>query len=61
MTALTVNHRRNRQHTRRVLADLRIRWRDLSTSGSNRELDPVFDANDRLLTPHPPVFSRSRS
>jgi len=54
-------NRRDRQQTRRILSDVRIRWRDLSASGLNRELDPVVNGNDRLVSPHPSIFARSRS
>lgn len=55
-----IDHRRNRQQTRRILADLRIRWRDLPTPGFRSELDTVIDGHDRLVMPHPCVFTRSR-
>jgi hypothetical protein len=34
-----INHRRNRQQTRRILADLRIRSRDLTGSVFTTEID----------------------
>jgi hypothetical protein len=51
-----LSHRRDRQQTRRILADLRIRWRDLPASSFRSELDLV-DRGDRLVTPHPSVFT----
>jgi hypothetical protein len=59
MTALTVNHRRDRQQTRRALADLRFRWRSVPAR-FRTELD-LLDGRDRLVVPHPVVFARSRS
>jgi len=56
--ALIINHRRNRQQARRALADLRLRWSDLSApAGFRTELD-LLDGRDRLAS----VFAaRSRS
>jgi hypothetical protein len=61
MDTPTLTNRRNRQQARRVLADLRTRWRDLSApAGFRTELD-LLDRRDRLVIPHPTVFARSRS
>ena len=48
MTALTINHRRDRQQTRRMLADLRIRYRDIAGS-SFQEVDPINTQPRRLI------------
>lgn len=61
MDTPTLTHRRNRQQARRVLADLRIRWRDLPGSSFRSELDPVIDGHDRLVIPHPVTFARNRA
>lgn len=60
MDTPTLSNRRNRQQVRRILNDLRIRWRDLPASSFRSELDPVIDAGDRLVIPHPSVFARGR-
>jgi hypothetical protein len=60
MTALTANHRRERQQTRRALADLRIRWRDLSAPAVFRTELYLLDGRDRLVT-HASAFARSRA
>lgn len=56
MNSPSLSHRRDRQQTRRILADLRIRWRDLPRPDSHSELDLV-DRSDRLVIPHPMVFA----
>jgi hypothetical protein len=42
-----VNHRRDRQHTRRILAEIVVRGRDLTASSSLWDLD-VFDRQHRV-------------
>jgi hypothetical protein len=60
MDTPTLSHRRSRQQARRVLADFRIRWRDLPAPGFRSELD-LLDPRDRLTIPHPSVFVRNRA
>ena len=55
-----IDHRRDRQQARRILAAYRNRWRVLGSS-FRTELDPVLDGHDRLDIPHPCVFTRSRA
>lgn len=57
---ILINHRRDRQRARRVLADLRIRFRDLPKSSFVREIDPVIDGHERLVITHPCLFTQSR-
>ena len=52
MDTRIVNHRRDRQQTRRILADLRIRYRDLPPSAF-QEIDPVNQQRRALVLPHP--------
>lgn len=61
MRTRDINHRRNRQQTRRVLAEFCIRWPDFTASGFVRELDLVVHHDDRLVIPHPAILPRSRS
>lgn len=60
MDSRTLTHRRSRQQTRRILADLRLRWRDLPAPGFRMELGSMIDGDDRLVIPHPVVFARGR-
>lgn len=60
MDTPTLSHRRNRQQARRILSAYRNRWRDLSASaGFRTELD-IVEIRDRLIVPHPCVFTRGR-
>lgn len=60
MDTRIVNHRRDRRIARLILADIRLRYRGLTLSSFRAELDPVIDGHDRLVIPHPCVFTRGR-
>lgn len=50
---ILINHRRDRQQTRRILADLRIRCRDLTRSTFNEDIDSIRNQPHRpLVFPH---------
>jgi len=61
MRTLGISHRRNRQQTRRVLAEFCVRWRDLNASGFVREFDAVVHHDDQLVIPSPTTFVRNRA
>ena len=60
MDTRIVNHRRDRRIARLILADIRLRYRDLTSVGFRTEFDPIIDGHDRLVIPHPCVFTRGR-
>jgi hypothetical protein len=53
MDTRIINHRRDRQQTRRILADLRVRCRDLTRSSFFQgDLDPIDQRPRMLGLPH---------
>lgn len=44
-----IDHRRTRQHVRRVLADLRARYRDLTRSSFSEDIDPLHQQPRRFV------------
>lgn len=60
MDTAFINHRRDRQHARRILADIRIRYRDLTRSSFHEDIDPIGDQPRRLLVFPRLAFMRNR-
>jgi len=47
---IRINHRRNRQQTRRILADLRVHYRDLTRSSFLADdIDPTNHSSQMLV------------
>ena len=58
MDTPTLTHRRNRQQTRRILADVRVRYRDLTGSTLLSEID-LLDAQPPMsVVRHPSGYQR---
>lgn len=55
MDTRIINHRRDRQQTRRILAELRVRYRDFTGSASRTELD-LLDGRHRPYVFQQPVL-----
>jgi hypothetical protein len=53
-----INHRRNRQQTRRILADVRVRFRDLTGSTLLSEIDLLDAQPPASVVRHPSSYQR---